>query len=205
MVTVVGVTAFCVDFLISALVCLSSVWSLHRAAMSGRSKVLLFSRNDLMSNTLPRPVVPGVATADVLAAAFVVAVATAEVCWNGRGMAAAGFCGLATGGGGGGGRRRYCGSTLGGTAGADAAAVNRSSCEEYVLEFRSNRRWLWRRIAKSPTEMEGGNGSIPSRSCSWLGLCPPRLRGLYFKCGGMGGNGGGCFCHWCSRNCLSRS
>jgi len=35
----------------SALVCLSSVWSLHRADMRGKSRLRLFSRNDTMSNT----------------------------------------------------------------------------------------------------------------------------------------------------------
>jgi len=107
----------------SALVCLSRVWSLHKADMSGKSRFRLFSLNDSMSNTA---VFTGGTTVDCcFAGTHVVAItASAAEARRGRTMAA-GFCNPVTGGGGGGGRRRN--NTFGGTAGAVAVTANRSS------------------------------------------------------------------------------
>jgi len=93
-----GVATVCVALfsVTRALVCLSSVWSLHRADMSGKSRLRLFSRNDMMSNTDWDPV-------GVVAPLVVVAASTAV---GRRGwITAAGFWSPVTGGGGGGGRR----------------------------------------------------------------------------------------------------
>lgn len=106
---------------VSALVCLSSVWSLHNADMSGKSRFRLFSRNSLMSNTADGPPVE-VETEVVVDASAV----EARRGWT----TAAGFWSPVTGGGGGGGRRRNI--ILGGMVGATDVAAKRSSCE-YVL------------------------------------------------------------------------
>lgn len=95
----------------NVLVCLSNVWSLHKAEMRGRSRLRLFSRNDSMSNT-------------VVSAVIVDAVGSTTADARLGRTTAAGFCNPVMGGGGGGGRLRN--NTLGGTAGA---AVNRLSCE----------------------------------------------------------------------------
>jgi hypothetical protein len=124
----------------SALVCLSSVWSLHRADMSGKSRLRLFSRNDTMSNTVVDPfgVVASMVVVVLVAAPLVVVVlvallvvvvvvVAASTAVGRRGWTtAAGFWSPVTGGGGGGGRlRNSC--TFGGTAGADVVAANKSS------------------------------------------------------------------------------
>lgn len=109
----------------SALVCLSSVWSLHRADMSGKSRLRLFSRKETMSNTDVASLVV-VAPLVVVLVELLVVVA-AFMAGGRRGWTtAAGFWSPVTGGGGGGGRlRNSC--TFGGTAGADVVAVNKSS------------------------------------------------------------------------------
>lgn len=90
--------------------------------MSGKSRFRLFSRNDSMSNTV-------VDAVGVVAPLLVVVVVAASTAAGRRGWTtAAGFWSPVTGGGGGGGRRRNI-CTFGGTAGADAVAVSKSSCE----------------------------------------------------------------------------
>lgn len=95
-----GVGTVCVALfsVTRALVCLSSVWSLHRADMSGKSRLRLFSRNDMMSNTDVDPV-------GVVAPLVVVVVAASTAAGRRGWITAAGFWSPVTGGGGGGGRR----------------------------------------------------------------------------------------------------
>lgn len=94
-----GVATVCVALfsVTRALVCLSSVWSLHRADMSGKSRLRLFSRNDTMSNTVVDPV--------EVVAPLVVVVAASTAAGRRGWITAAGFWSPVTGGGGGGGRR----------------------------------------------------------------------------------------------------